>query len=526
MKFIDLLELEKAIGLDLGKRSDDFIEDLRKRYAAVFNNSKEHLVNGQTYTLQEVYFLLDLYEKEENRVFSQWVKSDDVLFSFLRNDDYAGASKTKKHDGHLLQEKYYKFVSNFLFSKLSTCIDKSCSNANVKSLMVELDLTKVLPAKNRIEAQQKIVTYIDDVIKNAQTGDQKYIDVLFLPEITLLINELDETFYALKVSFIDSVKSIIIRNKEHSVIAFKRLRQLDLHSAHRKEVNQFIHQQSNLKNRKGSLSLTFLLRTPLFYAGVLVLSILIYLLIPKEIVKPKKHSGTPQMRTGLDSLSLGEIHGADTLLGYKEDSSLTDLEDQLVPNVIENYQVIESDDTLINELAQALSKSMAADYQIQETQEDSEDCQPLKLSQKEAFQMEGVKSTNSLVGEHQHQLENSTSYDMYILLFENRVNGNVFGSFLPAGGKLNFSYNEGMRMMIYSGKELTEFNPLLQKNGGYGSVVFSKRIDQRFTAHFCELNVYNLQLMSKSWVAKGSGRFTKIYDDGGPLKLESNTFEL
>jgi hypothetical protein len=238
-------------------------------------------------------------------------------------------------------------------------------------LLVELDLTKVLPIKNRVEAQQKIVSYIDGVILITQSEDQKDIDVLLSPEITSLINELDETFYALKVSFIDSVKNLIYHYKELSGRICKRLRQLDLHAAHRKEVNRFIYQQNNSKRQKGSLSLSFLLRTPLFYAGVLVLTILIYLLIPKEIVKPKKHSGTPQARTGLDSLSLGEIQGTDTLLGYKEDSSLTDVESQIIPNRIENYQVVESDDTLRNELAQALSKSMAADFQIQKTQGDT-----------------------------------------------------------------------------------------------------------------------------------------------------------
>lgn len=524
MRFVSLNTLKTFLGVNKGNVEKSLMEDLRSSYANRFQSQKDLMINGRAVTPQEVYFLFDLYEKEENRVFSDWVESDEMLHSFLKRDSISKLSKVQLHEGHFLEEKYKDFLAHFLYPLLKREIDTSISKEDMVSMLVHLEISNLLPASKKVELQRRFLVFVNEAMEEASKGSSKATDTLLSSEFTLLVNGLDDTYYAVKVSFIENVKALIENNTELLGKAVKRLKQLELHKSHREEVDAFLVQQTTLGKRNRKVKVGLLLRTPLFYAGLLVILVLIYIWVPKNPSKPLLTGGKPQKRTGLDSLSLAEINGADTLLGYKEDSTVFEVEHQPVSTQTNKYQVIDSKDTLKNKLALALSRSMAADYQIQENQNDTKDCKPLKLAQKEGFQFDGVESLENLIVGNRHLIENETQFDLYILMFENTENGAVYGSFIPAKGKMNFKYLEGMRMVVYSGKELTRFNPLLHKNGGYGSVVYAKRIDERFTAHFCEMNMFNLQLMSKSYLATEKGYKTTVKTNGGPIQLTSDVF--
>tara|TARA_B100000508_G_scaffold141092_1_gene146399 strand:- start:58224 stop:59786 length:1563 start_codon:yes stop_codon:yes gene_type:complete len=518
MKFFSLSELKNNISSGLDSHESDFFKALRKEYARLFESSPGLKIDDREVTEQELFFLIDLYEKEENQVFSSWVEADETLLSFLKNKRIRKIKPVDLHEGHLLQEKYQVFLGHFLYSELTHKVKEAIETEDLFSMVLYTELSKILTEKKRIDVQRPFQEYIEGALKSNNK-------LVFSEEFIGLLNLLDDNYYSLKISYVDYIKTKVKKDNELWGEGIKRLKQLKLHKQHKVEVANLINTLSEKPNKNSSIRVFQLLRTPLFYAGLLIIAVLVYILIPKEAVKPPIKSGVPQNRTGLDSLTLAEIEGTDTLLGYKEDSVLQDLEKFAPPpDVVDAFQVVDGEDTLKNQLVKALTRSMVADYNIQDKQQDSESCNSLSISEKEGFQMKGVLDLDDFYGGFDHLLINKTEYDLYIILFENESSGDAYGSFVPANGKIRFEYKKNMRLTVYSGRDLTKFNPLLHKNGGYGSVQYAKEIDDRFTAHFCELNMYNLQLMGKTWTAKSHGSKSTISNQNGPILFESDAF--
>lgn len=523
MIFFSYGELKKAIEGDAKKGAELHPSDLKVLFSKKIGEAGNFSIKDRKISTQELFFLLDQYEIEENRVFSDWILTDQTLIAFLYDLELPKHFEVKKHKGHFLEEKYFLFVAQFLFPKLDAALTQGIKNQDGHQLIRLAELMQILPKKDKDELQRKLSIYLDSIIKGSKNNESEAKDNLLQLETVVLLNSLGESYYAMKVSFLGAVKTLINEDPELSLRATRVLKKLKLHDAHKKEVEVFLSKLTNTKQKRGA-AIPHFLRTPLFYIGVLILAVLIYVLVPKEVVRPTQSSGLPKNRTGLDSLSLDEVKSADSLLGFKGDSVIVDNEEFKTVPLVDQYQMIDSDDTLKNELARALSISMAADYKIQKDQNDSQDCEPMRMGDKNRFQMKGVQNLDNIKGGFNHRIDNKSPYDLYILIFENIQGGKVYGSFIPSKGELKLELQERMRMIIYSGKDLTKFNPLRHKNGGYGSIVYAKRIDERFVAHFCTLNEYNLQLMSKSWSATKKGRKTTVSSNGGPIKFTSDAF--
>lgn len=524
MIFFSFAELKREIE-DYRKQGKKLTaEYLKELFSQKIGGADLLAVSERNVTPQELFFLLDQYEVEENRVFSDWVLTDQTLLSFLRDQELPGNTEVQKHEGHFLQEKYHLFVAQFLYPKLIERTQNAIKDEDQYSLTQLSELKHLLPEESKLKVDNLIDGYIQSIINDAKSNKKRAKEKLLQSGSVLLLNSLGEHFYPSKVQFVDSLKDIIEKEQDLSQKAIIAVKRVNLHDAHKKEVLSFLSGLSNTY-RKGGVSAPKLLRTPLFYLGLLIVALLVYILLPKSMVKPVQTSGLPLNRTGLDSLSLDEIKSADSLLGYKSYSIITDNEEFRSVPLIDQYQMIDGEDTLKNDLARALSISMAADYKIQKDQGDSQNCSPLSMGERKGFQMEGVKNIEVLPKGFAHRMKNSSAYDLYILLFENEVGGNVYGSFIPSKGEVKFELNKGLRLVVYSGKDFTKFNPLQHKNGGYGSVVYAKQIDDRFIAHFCTLNQYNLQLMSKSWRAVKHGEETVVKAENGPIQLVSKAFE-
>ncbi len=524
MIFIAFSELKREIVNPEVHTKDLSISELRVMLSNKLGDESTLEIKGFQLSAQNLYFLMDHYEKEEYRVFSDWVLSDSSLFLYLRDKELPQTFKVKNYEGHTLKTNYYKFLDNFLSPKLDKDLLSSISEGRLASLLNISELKTLLPEENKIEIDHKLASFIRSTIEEAKTDRGTTIERMFRLEFIMLINRLDESFYQVKILFLETVKTLIKDNSELSDKGFSSLKRIKLNSTHKKEVDLFLSRWKNSKISKGT-KLKHLFRTPLFYAGLLVLIVLIYILVPKETVQPNQNRVAPFERTGLDSLTIDEIKNTDSLLGFNRDTLIAEIEEFNNLPLVDRYQMIDSEDTLKNDLARSLVISMVADYEIQKAQSNSPDCKPLSMGGKLKFQLDGVRNVNDMAAGVNHKIVNNTSYDLYILLFKNDPTEAVYGSFVPSKGELTFQLVQGMRLIIYSGRDLTRFNPLQNKNGGYGSIVEAKRIDSRFTAHFCELNQFNLQLMSRSWTAMRKGGLTIISDDNGPIRIKSDVFE-
>ena len=55
---------------------------------------------------------------------------------------------------------------------------------------------------------------------------------------------------------------------------------------------------------------------------------------------------------------------------------------------------------------------------------------------------------------------------------------------VSAGSKIELKIVKTWRVIFYTGKEFTKFNPLKISNSGYGRLEDAKKIDKSFTTHF------------------------------------------
>lgn len=523
MKFASFKHICMSFDLKPDGRVEETIELLKEEISKRIPLGHEREVNTVSFSASELMMLLDLYTSSENRIFSDWVDADEELSAFL----YGGISKVKsgsvkQYDGHTLQQRYKQFLTLFLSAAIRGAIDEAIKENNKRDIFKALKLSNLISNEERILLQHKVVDYLRRSFDGVRNDDHERKSLLS-KETVQILNQLDDSYYAVRLEYIDWAREILGQESLGKIVPL--LRRLNLSTAHSQELEQAIKKLEETKYSKRNVQLKSLLTTPLFYVGLLVLAVIIYLFLPKPTNKTVVPDGLLVNRSGLDSLNQSEIQRADTLLGYKNDTTSLHIEginNQV--NTVTNLQVVDVEDSLVNILATTLLKSMRVDYAIQNQQNDSRDCQPMTAAERTSFQMKGVKDISMLTSGYMHTISNESNDEVYILTFENRRTGEVYGAYIPSKGRINLRLSLGTHLVIYSGKDLTRFNPLMHKNGGYGSLEKAKKIDGRFTAHFCEFSIQNELLLNRCWVADRKGSHTTFQTHGGELSLKSDAF--
>lgn len=529
MKFAYYRSLASCFDLSIEKLDGENLNRLKEKAEDYFKSHNSLQCGNQSFSMTDVFALIDSLRNPTTVVFHDWIKSDNVIFKFLEaNPDNLNFQKTvsnKKYRGHALEKQYYSFLTPYLIKILENKVSQSIANSDFEKLRFYIQYSCFLEVSKKIAIQQEVDKelrgFFSSVINEESSSEINLLSSLNLVDT---LNLLDKQFYALRVLYIDTLKTLMTQ-EEIDPMSFKMLTRaisrVDLNSSHKNQVDAFLQKgkTSFQQKQRNTIFNKALLRNPLIYLGFLGIIILILLIYPINTNNTNVTSN--EKISGLDSLSKDEIKTTDSLLAFKDDSTLFETDDMNVPVALPDYILSDNTDEIENTEVLKLYESMLNDYEIQQNNF-SVGCDPLEESKRKEFNYTGVREIErDFVN---HELINDSDQDCYILYFKNEDTDLVYGEFIPAGNSIEMKLVKNWRIVFYTGTTFTLFNPLKTSNNGYGNLDDAKKIDKFFTAHFCEMNYSNFRVLSKIYTVVSIGETTRLRNNSnGSLEVESTS---
>ncbi|MGM0478864.1 MAG: hypothetical protein ACQERC_06545 [Bacteroidota bacterium] len=519
MKFMSLQILAKTLGVSADLSRDDAIADLRAAASDYFQRRQTLEVDGVVVEEGELAMFLVTHEDPEKVVFNEWVCQDATLYEYIvRGEDSLTGKDVQfnRHEGHTLESAYKSYLTPFLSALIQNGrrkwnLEQSLSALIIHARAVDLvaadvrggmygDLVQTVPID---AAGKKEWQWIEEQLENGMLID--------------FLNALDNEVYSAKIKLVERVKRTI--SSESNLLRRRKMMQellrLRLNKNHKDQLELWA--ASNYSPESGRAALNG--RNPLVYGVGLTLFVIVGLFFwyPRESENqhtPDENSANANRVSGLDSLDQEGIRTADSLLGYQSDTT-EDYEYEGLPvyNPVKNT-MIRADLDIENECIQQLRESMLNDYEIRSAF--SSDCQAMKKSALHSFQFDSVRPSDALRGD-EHEVHNDSEKDVFVLQYEPRKEGAVWGAFFPAGTKRTIQLREGHHILLYTGNDLARFNPVKFKNQGYGNVDDARKITAQFTAHFCEFDLFDVQLLNRIYKVENTTGLTTLASEANGL---------
>lgn len=546
MKFAYYRSLAGCFDLSIEKLDDETLNQLQEKAEKYFKSNDLLKCGYQAFSMTDVFALIDSLKNPTSIVFHDWIKSDDAINKILQanpeNLNFHEVVSNKKYRGHALEKQFYSFLTPYLLKFLEDKITESLARSDFEMLRFYIQYSNFLEESKKTALQQDVdkelrklflsineIDFVDQesLSKKASSKWEKSsreINLLSSLNLVDILNLLDKQFYALRVLYIDTVKTLMpqpgIDPRSFKMLS-RAISGVDLNSSHKSQVDLFLQKgkTSFQQKQRNTVFNKALFRNPLIYLAFAGIIILILLILPLNLnnANPPKN----EKISGLDSLSKDEVKKTDSLLAFKEDSTLFETDDMKVPAALPDFILSDNTSEINNTVALKLYESMLNDYEIQQNNI-SGSCDPLEESKSKEFNYQGVDEIDRDF--ENHKFINDSEQDCYILYFKNEDAGAVYGEFVPSGNSIEMKIVKNWRVIFYTGKDFTPFNPLKISNNGYGNLDDAKKIDKSFTAHFCEMNYSNFRVLSKIYSVVYMGKTTRLStNSNGSLEIESKS---
>lgn len=511
MNFISVRSLATYFKIDFIRIDDELIEKIRNFVNQHFLESELIHVYERDFTLSELIFILDQLKEEKNRVFHDWIEQDFALSEYLSSN-----GETLLPNGEIILPKehqlygaYQAFLSTYLAPVLSRKINKCIQEDDLNTLGNHLQFSPLLPKQKRIELQQAVSSYLRQLLAQLKVSQevnlQLQLKLIYSYSFVQVLNALDENFYSDAIAYIDTAKLIVQKNELNSLILDKiksSISSLTLNKSHQKQVLDFCNSDAFTKPRnKPRSTLNNIVRSPLFF--VVLIAVIINFIFFYPMDNSAKNKLAKKQTTGIDGLNPDELHEVDTMLGFKQDS--IPQKDENLPHYSSPKYVLTANwDSIENTIVKELYANMIADYNIQNEQGVFYQCRETK---KELYGKSLYLNVNNFSGfsTANQTISNKSNGDLYVLLFDPKKDGKVYGQLIAAGRSFNVHLKKGDQLIFYSGRQMNAFNPMRNESNGYGNIEDAKKVSKRFVYHFCGQNVYNYQQLNKIYEVEKVG---------------------
>jgi hypothetical protein len=539
VKFVYYRSLASCFDLSIEKLDDVGLAQLKEEAEIYFKKKDSLICENQALSMTEVFALIDSLKNSSTIVFHDWIQRDKAISKILRdhreNLNLQERVSHKKYIGHALEKGFYSFLTPFLFPLLEREVAESIDRKDFERLRFYLQYSDFLEESKKITLQQEVdgqlrsifLEIIADFRKRDESkSNDKKIKSLVSLNLVDVLNLMDKQFYSLRITYIDTIKGIMVQpDVEPDIFKLmsRAISSVELSSSHKSQVESFLQKGKTNVYRKQRTTVfnKALLRNPLTYLGFVVIIILALFILPFDF--KNKELTKNQRITGLDSLSQDEVKQTDSLLAFNEDSVLFETDDMKVPRVLPDFILSDNSSDIKNGTVGNIYESMLNDYEIQQKNDDT-DCDPLKEKELKDFNYKSVDEIQTQFTNH--KLINNSSQDCYFMIFDNKEEGAVFGGFVLAGSSIELKIVKSWRVIFYTGKGFTKFNPLKISNNGYGNLDNAKKIDKTFTTHFCEMNYSNFRVLSKIYDVVSIGEKTRLMNGpNGAIDIQSNSIK-
>lgn len=514
MKFVSIRAVAKAIDFKLESIDIATLRALEERLNTL-EASDKLVVDGVEYTIDEITFSFAQIQNENQLVFQDWI-SNEITFYELFTKEKITLKKPdeKRFKGHFLEHDFYAYLSQFLFPVLQKKIRVSLEQKDYQTAAFCHELTNYLTKENRIIIHQFVSQHLKDVLTEKSSELSQYtnseeliegLKTIRNPAFIDCFNQLDKSFYSTRIEFVSFVKKII-NHPKCDVLVIRAIRsnvlRLTLNPEQKEELEGFMDASfTQVRKSLGkSRSRLRILKNSYFWMffSILVLVAAITIYFNRQEIKVDP----PRLISGLDSLNKDQIVNVDTLLGLNltdEEVILEKEDDVFQPDLTFVFPSKE----IKNEEIRELHSSMITDYNLLKDLMLNTSCTSIAVSDYKDFTYNNLKHASDLSGPY-HQFKNSSNYQVFVVIFENKANGKNHGIFIPKGGQVAVGLNSSHSVFFYIGEDLTKFNAAKWENKGYGSIDEAKKVAKNFNAHFCEMDYNTLMALSKIYTVKAN----------------------
>lgn len=526
MRFIDLRRVAKALGIQMASNDLGGLNVLVKRLKGM-NPIEPISFEGLNYTVVEIIEVCARIQHNNELIFQDWISSDPVFYPLLTEDKIISRIPSEKRfKGHFLEEAFYGYLSAYLFPVLQKKLPDLMDAQRFEDVAFIMKMTHYLTASDRLIMHRQLSGLIAHFLKNKSKeiasivqSDELLRSLQFIRKNGFIdaINELDKSFYSTRIEFVKWVNDAI-QHPQCDVLVLRSIRlsllELALNPAQHEELNGFLDQAFlSRKSAIGKVAIRKdLVKSRFLWASLAFLGVIVFLLV--YLGGPELKKDIPRLNSGLDSLNAEQINNVDTLLGLNLTDPDVILEED-VDDVQPDLRFSFPSQAFKNEAVKALHGSMVTDYNQQQDLMLDTECNPIPMGEFKSFVYEGMSSTDGISGPY-HQFKNFSSYNVFVVVYENETDGAYFGKLIPSGGKVNIGLKTDHSVFFYIGKELTKFNAAKLENKGYGSIEEAKKVGKYFNAHFCEVEYTTLITLNKIFTVKnntGTGGTTVLKGD-------------
>ncbi|MGV3629565.1 MAG: hypothetical protein ACO1O6_00065 [Bacteroidota bacterium] len=466
MAYISLQSLKEFLGLsDEGAFFTDkesVFRTLDDAYAA----NKTFTQGKNSFSQLEITRMVAQLKDEVILVFDQWVRGSKSLEKLLVEEELVRNDFGEKLAEHQLFPAFQRFITIFLVPELNRFLDQHTEKHQLNAA----SYIPLLDERGQFIIQDKLVRHLDtnwnkllaeleQPISSAEFNEK--VKHFFLPQQIETLNYFTKPFYARKVKFIEDAIGLFRHPEATAPFVLwmtRQMQNLHLNPEHRSKV-QDIHASllqgdqryftSQSRIQSWSLSQLLGMVAVLALVGFSVFYLVNYTGMPEE--KKEKTA------TSFSKFSKEERMQLDSLIRTMEHRQTVDenyVDQQNTYLHLTPVQVqVNSREPLRNKLAEQYVQDCMKAYDLSEMNL-IDSCSIYSEKKLEKLDISPFRELSYLKGKTPILLRNESDYQVQVLIFEEKSDGEVYSAFVQGNKTVKCKVNPGYRMILIPGNNL------------------------------------------------------------------------
>lgn len=458
-----------------------------------------------SFTQLELSQMLSQLKDQVVIVFDQWICASPNMLNLLTEGEAGKNDFNPQLQGHFLFADFKRFVTPFLVPELKTLLDQNTE----KNKLYVASYIPVLSEEGQFIIQEKLVRDLESnwkkLLKNLEKTSSsadfnEKVKYFFLPPQVELINYFTKPFYSHKVRFIENAIELFkhpLSTAPFVLWMTKQLKNLELNPEHKEKV-QDVHRSLLEGNQQyftaqSSRISTWTLPKVLGMLAVLALvGFSVFYLVnftginaeEKEKTASSFSKFTKDERMQLDSLIRTMEHQTAANEDFTDQQNTTYL--HLTPVEVE----VDTRDPLRNKLAEQYVQDCIRAYDLNNMNL-IDSCAIYPENKIKKLDNNPFTAASRLKGEKPLVLKNESDYQVQVLIFEEKSDGEVYTAFVQSNETFKCNINAGYKVILIPGNNL-----------GQAELPKLSRISKFYRHHFCFMDGNYLSQMFQVYTVK------------------------
>ncbi|MES2587841.1 MAG: hypothetical protein V4622_02605 [Bacteroidota bacterium] len=434
-----------------------------------YSEGKKLKIGNKLFEYTDILTFINKIEGEETIVFFQWIENSPKLKEILVSDEVSHLSNNdfliKQYKEHFLLKPFKKFVSFFLLGKLMHFSENSSLEIQqtLSSYLCVLDADSALILQDKLNSNFKTAWKKIELELIEVKNEKELIRLVgsyFSEQKIQTLNNFNKDFYRSKVELIEQGTSLFQHKFASNRLVFwliNQLNLLELNSEHKDKLNEIRESVKNGENsyfkQKASLKTSWnIIRTSLFglLAGGLIF-LIYYILNFSDSTEIAEQSSSFKNFSKKERILLDSL--IQSMEGKEKSNEPVFDQGNAYLHLSPVYIDIKKREPLKNEQVEAfVQDNLKAQNLVLSGETDS--CEIYSENELKKLNFPAFESVNELKGDKKMYFKNESSYQVIILVFENKTNSIVYSHVLLSEEEIKFSAKENQHFLFIPGSNL------------------------------------------------------------------------